>query len=207
MRAKIKICGLRRIEDAYIINNFPEIKYAGLVLTNSSKRFVNMETAKAIKKLLRPDIKTVGVFADMSVGDINRAIEEIGLDVAQLHSRETDSDCSQIMGAEIWKSIAVSTKEDLYKADDYTFVDGFVLDSASNGMWGGSGNTFNWEFANGFSSGHFLVLAGGIDADNVARAVFETNPNVIDLSSSVETDGFKDYAKIQAFVEATRGID
>jgi phosphoribosylanthranilate isomerase len=207
MRAKIKICGLRRIEDAYIVNNFPEIKYVGFVFATDSKRYISPFDAIKVKKLLRPDIKTVGVFVNANVKAINEIVKTVGLDVCQLHSNESDMLCSQIEGAEVWKSIAVKDRNSIRLADEYTFADGFVLDASSEEAYGGTGTKFNWEYANGFSARHFLVLAGGVDKDNVAEAVFETNPNVIDLSSSVETDGFKDYTKILEFVEATRGID
>jgi phosphoribosylanthranilate isomerase len=134
---KIKICGLRRTEDAEYVNEFEEIKYVGFVFAKS-KRQIDIQTAKAIKKRLRPDIKTVGVFADQSIEDIRHIADEVGLDICQLHSDETNEDCGKIRQT-VWKAIAVKDGDSLAKAAKYTNATAFVLDAYNAKERGGTG--------------------------------------------------------------------
>lgn len=204
MKAKVKICGLRRVQDAEYVNEFKEIEYVGFVFAENSKRYITPKEARIIKEHLRSDIKTVGVFADMSISDINILSEDVGLDIVQLHSEETPEFCKQI-NSEIWKSIAVSDKHSLDNIDDYhDIVKGFLLDTYSPDLRGGTGKTFNWEIVRNFSQNHFTILAGGLSSDNILTAYDLVKPMVMDLSSSIETNGFKDYNKIKALIGRIR---
>jgi phosphoribosylanthranilate isomerase len=195
----VKICGLKRVEDALIVNEFKNIKYVGFVFANT-KRKVSVEQAIAIKNELRADIKTVGVFTEMSPEDINKIAEAVGLDICQLHSDETNEECGQVNAA-VWKAIRVKDEDSVKIADDFTAAEGFVLDKYKKDEYGGTGKKFDWELVENFSLNHFTILAGGIDKYNVLEAIEVVKPDVIDLSSSVETDGFKDYSKIKEFME------
>ncbi len=195
----IKICGLRRVEDALMINEFENIKYAGLVFANT-KRKVTTEEAIAIKKALRKDIKTVGVFTETSSDEINRIAEAVGLDICQLHSNESNEDCRAVC-REVWKAIRVRNKESLKEADGFTFANGFVLDKYKTDAYGGTGEAFDWGIAGDFSKKHFTILAGGLNKDNVIDAVKIVKPHIVDLSSSVEVNGYKNYEKIKEFME------
>lgn len=198
----IKICGLRRTEDAEYINAFDAIKYAGFVFAKS-KRQITVETAINIKKYLRRGLKTVGVFADMPFDDVRQIADEVQLDIIQLHSNETVQYCSELKnsGYSIWKSIAVERGASLDKAAVYfDSVDGFVLDKYDKSAYGGTGISFDWNAAHSFSDKYYTILAGGINSENILQAYSVVKPNVIDLSSSVETDGFKDYKKIERLI-------
>ncbi len=196
---KIKICGLRRVEDALMINEFKNIKYAGFVFANT-KRYVSPEKAAEIRKALRKDIKAVGVFTETSAEDINKIAETVGLDICQLHSNETDEGCAAVC-REVWKAIRVKDESSLKAADSFKNADGFVLDKYKASEYGGTGEAFNWQTAEGFSDKHFTVLAGGLNKDNIAAAIEIVKPDVVDLSSSVEVDGYKNYEKIKEFAE------
>lgn len=195
----VKICGLRRLEDAEIVNQFNDIKYVGFVFADT-KRKVSVEQAIEIKKALRADIKTVGVFTDTAPDKINEIAEAVGLDICQLHSDETNDECKQICRP-VWKAIRVKDENSVNVAEEYTAVVGFVLDKYKKKEYGGTGERFNWDLVEGFSRSHFTVLAGGLNENNVIEAIQEVMPDVIDLSSSVETDGFKDFEKVKAFME------
>lgn len=195
----VKICGLRRVEDALMLNEFENIKYAGLVFANT-KRQVTIDEAIAIKKALRSDIKTVGVFTEKTGLEIAEIAKTVGLDICQLHSFETDEDCINA-GTRIWKAIRVKDKDSIKYADNFKNAEGFVLDKYKASEYGGTGETFDWSIAENFSRSHFTVLAGGLNKDNIISAINMVKPDVVDLSSSVETDGFKDYAKIKEFME------
>ncbi len=203
MPMDIKICGLRRSVDAEYISEFEEIKYAGFVFFERSKRKVSPEDVIEIKKKLRPDIKTVGVFAEYDIDDIIDIVKKVGFDICQLHSDETNEDCGKI-GIPVWKSIAVRDSSSLERAKQYTNVQGFVLDSDSGKKRGGVGKTFDWDVARSFSEKYFTVLAGGINSENIVAAYNTVKPNVVDLSSSVETDGYKDHDKIKELIYTMR---
>ncbi|MCD8239065.1 MAG: phosphoribosylanthranilate isomerase [Clostridiales bacterium] len=197
----IKICGLRRKIDTDYVNEF-DVSFAGFVFAKS-KRQIDIETALEIKKALRDDIKTVGVFADMEASEVRRITDSVGLDVVQLHSDEDNAYCSLFKDKIVWKALHVKDGSVLEKADLYD-VDGFLLDAYDKGMRGGTGKCINWELAAEFAKKHYTVLAGGISAENICEAASVVNPDVIDLSSSVETDGFKDYNKIKQLFEALK---
>lgn len=202
MPMEIKICGLKRVEDALMVNEFENIKYVGFVFANTPRK-ITIEKALEIKKNLRPDIKTVGVFAGQPMEEIIEIMEKADLDVCQLHSGETNGDCG-LINKTVWKSISVKDKESAEIAESYTNADGFVLDTFKKNQWGGTGETFDWSAVEDFSKNHFTILAGGINSANVNDAIEKVSPNIIDLSSSVEVDGFKNYDKIKEFMESLK---
>ena len=202
MPMEIKICGLKRVEDALMVNEFENIKYVGFVFANTPRK-ITIEKALEIKKNLRPDIKTVGVFAGQPMEEIIEIMEKADLDVCQLHSGETNEDCGFI-NKTVWKSISVKDKESAEIAESYTNADGFVLDTFKKNQWAGTGETFDWSAVEDFSKNHFTILAGGINSTNVNDAIEKVSPNIIDLSSSVEVDGFKNYDKIKEFMESLK---
>ena len=202
MPMEIKICGLKRVEDALMVNEFENIRYVGFVFANTPRK-ITIEKALEIKKNLRPDIKTVGVFAGQPMEEIIEIMEKADLDVCQLHSGETNEDCGFI-NKTVWKSISVKDKESAEIAESYTNADGFVLDTFKKNQWGGTGETFDLSAVEDFSKNHFTILAGGINSANVNDAIEKVSPNIIDLSSSVEVDGFKNYDKIKEFMESLK---
>ena len=202
MPMEIKICGLKRVEDALMVNEFENIRYVGFVFANTPRK-ITIEKALEIKKNLRPDIKAVGVFAGQPMEEIIEIMEKADLDVCQLHSGETNEDCGFI-NKTVWKSISVKDKESAEIAESYTNADGFVLDTFKKNQWGGTGETFDWSAVEDFSKNHFTILAGGINSTNVNDAIEKVSPNIIDLSSSVEVDGFKNYDKIKEFMESLK---
>ena len=188
MPMKVKICGLRRVEDALMLNEFESIGYAGIVFANT-KRKVTVEDAVEIRKALRSDIKAVGIFTETSAEDIAKIAKTVGLDICQLHSDETNEDCGAV-GTAVWKAIRVKDAESLKMAENFTNAQGFVLDKYKANEYGGTGEAFNWNVASDFSKNHFTILAGGLNKDNIIDAIEMVKPDVVDLSSSVETDGY-----------------
>ncbi len=199
MPMDIKICGLKRVEDALMVNEFKNIKYVGFVFADT-KRKITAKQAIKIKAALRDDIKTVGVFTETSAEKISEVAKTVGLDICQLHSDENNDDCKNVC-TKVWKAIRIKNAESLKNADSFTAADGFVLDKYKAGEYGGTGEAFDWNIVKDFSKNHFTVLAGGLNKDNILKAIEIVKPNVVDLSSSVETDGFKDYNKIKEFAE------
>lgn len=202
MKAAIKICGLRRPEDVYEINKYPEIKYAGFVFYKKSRRCLTKEQARELVSLLREDIKAVGVFAENSLEEIKAAADFAHLDILQLHSDEDADFCRRLGAYRLWRAIRMKDEGSLACAEVLP-VEGFVLDSYTP-EYGGSGKVFDWELASRFAKEHFTIIAGGINADNINRAYDAIMPDGIDLSSAVETDGFKDPKKIKELIDEYR---
>lgn len=194
MNAEIKICGLMSADDILKVNDF-DIGYVGFVFAES-RRKVSKECALKMKQLLRKDIKTVGVFADMDISVIKEISDFVDLDIVQLHSDESDEMCASV-GRTVWKSISVRDENSVKAVYEYKNAYGFLLDTYRKNMRGGTGEAFTWDFVKGFSDRYFTILAGGIGEHNIMEAYDAVRPNVIDLSSSVETDGVKDYDKIK----------
>lgn len=193
--SKIKICGLRREQDIDYVN---ELKpdYIGFILTAGFRRSITRETAKALKARLSKDITAVGVFVNNSADMVNSFIADGIIDIAQLHGNESAELCKKI-NAPVIKFLKCddSVKE---KISDYeNAVDYFLFDSGT-----GTGNTFDWSKIPKTERPFFL--AGGLGADNLKRAIEEINPFAVDLSSSVETDGVKDFEKIKKVLEIVK---
>ncbi len=196
--AKIKICGLKRLEDIEIVNKY-EPDYIGFVFADS-KRKVSHDLASKMKKNLDSSIKSVGVFVDAEIEEILKLYDEGIIDIVQLHGSESEEYIKILKQKsnyqlEIINAIEMSGEKNLLDYDD-SLADYLLLDSGK-----GSGKTFDWRLIRKDLKKEFF-LAGGLNADNIAEAIEEFNPYAIDLSSSVETDGYKDELKIKEVMEA-----
>lgn len=205
MKAVIKICGIRCANDIEEINKYPEIKYAGFVFYKKSKRCVTKEIASELVKLLRSDIKAVGVFAENSLEEVKEIADFAGLDILQLHSDEDEAFCNGLKGYHLWRAVRMKNRQALENVESLP-VEGFVLDSYTD-QYGGCGKTFDWNLAEDFAKGHFTMVAGGIGEHNIIEACKKIKPNGVDLSSAVETDGCKDGEKIKRLIETFRKGD
>lgn len=195
---KIKICGLRRLEDIRIVNKYKP-DYVGFVFADS-KRKVSPEIAKELKDNLSSDIIPVGVFVDAPQDEILKLFNDDVIEIAQLHGREDEDYINSLKEntnneLKIIKAIEMSEDEDLSKYDDSP-ADYLLLDSGK-----GSGKTFNWQLIRTDLKKEFF-LAGGINSTNVKKAIEEFDPYAIDLSSSLETNDYKDENKIKEIMEA-----
>lgn len=194
---KIKICGIRRLEDIEIVNKYKP-DYIGFVFADS-KRKVSHELASQLKANLSPDIISVGVFVNESADEILKLYADGVIDIAQLHGGESEDYIKYLKDntndeLKIIKAIEMSEDEDLSEYDN-SQADYLLLDSGK-----GSGKTFDWRLIRKDLKKEFF-LAGGINSGNVKEAIEEFNPFAIDLSSSLETDGYKDENKIKEIME------
>ena len=194
---KIKICGIRRLEDIDIVNRHKP-DYIGFVFADSKRR-VSHELAAELKCNLDSDIVSVGVFVDAGPDEIIGLFNEGTIEMAQLHGTESEEYISVLKEKtngelKIIKAIEMSEDKDLSCYDDLD-VDYLLLDSGK-----GSGKTFDWRLIGKDLKKEFF-LAGGINSNNVMEAIEQFNPYAIDLSSSLETDGFKDENKIKEIME------
>lgn len=196
---KIKLCGLMRpcdIETANLL--MPE--YIGFVFAKNSKRYVSCEQAAALKKMLHPDITAVGVFVDADREVIKDLLDEGIIDAVQLHGREDEGYIRHLRSLTdklTIKAFRVEDRNDIKRAQESP-ADYVLLDSGK----GGTGTAFDWQLLTHIDRPYFL--AGGLDADTVGEAVRRWRPYVVDVSSGIETDGYKDAEKMRAFVEKIR---
>lgn len=193
---KVKICGIRRAEDIEIINRYPP-DYIGFVFAES-KRKIDFYTAKTLKKLLKVDIPVVGVFVNGNIEDILELYRNDIIDIVQLHGDENEDYINQLKEEapelKLIKAIEINKKEDLNDYENIN-VEYLLLDSGK-----GSGKTFNWDLINKNISKDFF-LAGGLNSANFNQAIEEFQPYGIDISSGVETSGYKDEEKIKKIME------
>ncbi len=189
--AKIKICGLRRQEDVNCVN---ELKpdYVGFILSDGFRRSIDAKTAKQLSAGIDKDIIKVGVFVNDNTDKINSFVQDGVTDLVQLHGNESPEYCKKI-NAPLIKYF----KPSMFDSIDEYDVQYYLFDSGT-----GTGRVFDWSKIPKVQKPFFL--AGGIDGENVLKAVKEINPYCIDVSSSVETNGFKDYEKVKQIIDAVR---
>ncbi len=207
--SKIKICGITRVEDIEIVNEFSP-DFIGFIFSVSEGRFrrqISVLKAKKLRSMLKATIKAVGVFVDEPIEFIEKICNEGIVDFVQLHGKEDNcyiQNLSERVKMPIIKAVHVKSTEQIYEAQKLC-CQYLLLDTAYDDMAGGGGKNFNWEIIPKNLEKPFF-LAGGLNADNIPLAVKKVNPYCIDLSSSVETDGFKDRKKVEEVIEKVRKV-
>ena len=195
---RVKFCGLTRPCDIEAANELvPD--YAGFVFWRGSRRYVSPGNAEALRKILRPEIVSVGVFVDESPGIIADISGRNIISIIQLHGHEDAEYISHIKaltGRPVIKAFRIRSADDV-KAAEICPADYVMADS---GM--GTGKVFDWSLLRGITRPFFL--AGGLDAGNVSQAVSLLKPFAVDVSSGIETDGVKDKVKMSEFIAALR---
>lgn len=197
---KIKMCGLRRPEDIEFANRVKP-DYIGYVFAEKSKRYIATEKAAELTKLLDGDIVPVGVFVDETMENVIAAVKMGAVKMVQLHGSESEDFVSELKsrGIPVIKAFQVGVAEDIAAAER-SCADMVLLDSGK-----GSGQTFDWSLVGSIKRPY--LLAGGITAENAAQAIRQLRPFGVDASSCLETDGFKDIAKMKAFAQAVRAAE
>ena len=191
---KIKFCGIRRLEDVAYCNDL-QPDYLGMILSEGFRRTVPIETAAKLAAERRGRTALVGVFVDETPEHIAQVLKRVPLDVIQLHGSET---------AEIWKAVRVQSPEEIAAAQQLG-ADRLILEGHVPGQAGGTGVTADWNLIAGARPSQSFLLAGGLTPENVAEAVSLVQPDGVDFSSGIETDGVKDYEKMKQIVTIIRG--
>jgi phosphoribosylanthranilate isomerase len=203
----VKICGLTSRGDAWTAAR-AGATFGGVILAPGRRRTVSEDEATTIFDGV--PLRRVGVFVNPSPGEALRVAAQLRLDVVQLHGKEPPEAAAAMRtaGHAVWKAVRVGTAADLAAAIDRygEQVDGLLLDGGA----GGTGERFAWqEVAAGRGAvpdGLRLIVAGGLGPANVRQAIRHLRPEVVDVSSGVETaSGAKDPDAVRAFVAAARG--
>lgn len=194
---KIKICGLTRKPDIEAVNiALPD--YVGFVFAKS-KRQINEKKAKTLKAYLNPSIKVVGVFVNEDIRNVIKLCQSNVIDIIQLHGDENEDYIKELrdcVSNKIIKAIRIKDPEDIERGMEFP-CDYLLFDTYHARKYGGTGKSFDWSIIPNTKTPYFL--AGGINLDNIRQAI-EYNPYCIDVSSGVETKGYKDAEKIMKIV-------
>lgn len=199
---KIKLCGMRRIIDIDIANSLKP-DYVGFIFAKNRRRYIDVDTAKELKKHLDENIKAVGVFIEVEMDVLKRLINEDIIDVIQLHGGQDDAfiaSIRELTDKPIIKAFSIKSEADIEAANSST-ADLILLDSAV----AGSGETFDWSCLKEINRD--FLLAGGLNVGNIEDALRIVNPYGVDVSSGIEKDGYKDRDLAKEFVEKIRKED
>ena len=190
---KVKICGLSNIEAVKTAVS-AGADYIGFVFA-PSKRQVTLEQAAELAKFIPSHIQKVGVFVSPSRAELLEAIDKVGLDFVQVHGQVVDKLFENLPCGSI-QAVQVDGKGHVPNSQaDYLLFDAPVA---------GSGQTFDWGRLDTTKLAQPFFIAGGLNEDNVARAIQHFSPFAVDVSSGVETDGQKDHEKIRRFIERVK---
>ena len=199
---KVKICGITNVDDALAASDLGA-DALGFVFYKESPRYVSPDQAKEIILRLPPFITTVGVFVDMPLSEVEGIMRHTSLDAVQLHGHELPEAC--VLGRRVIKAIRVRELSDLAPLQHYR-VSAFLLDTYTRESFGGTGQIFNWDIALDAKQFGKIILAGGLNPDNVDKAVRWVRPYGVDVSSGVEErKGKKDHRKMGLFIEKAKG--
>ena len=207
MNVLVKICGITRADDALYAEELGA-SAVGFIFYPPSPRSITPADAGALSKALGPFIARVGVFVDETQEMVNDTIVSAGLTTVQLHGSESPEYIREIRGAKVIKAFRVGADFDPEELGRYS-VNAFLLDTFDKSGYGGTGKTFDWGRAVPCMRYGKVILAGGLDAENISSAVSEVSPWGVDVSSGVEREpGVKDHGKMKQFFDAIkRGSD
>ncbi len=206
MATRIKICGITRGHDAVVAAELGA-HAVGLMFYEDSPRFVSLDKAREVIEVLPPFVTRVGVFVNSEEQQVRAILGAVHLDLLQFHGDEPPQFCAQF-GMSYIKAVRVKKGLDLLQyASRYRDAKGLLLDAHSERSYGGTGEAFDWSLIPGNLTLP-IILSGGLNAANVARAIRQVRPWAVDVSSGVESaKGIKDAAKIAAFIKETRNED
>ncbi len=199
-KTKIKICGLFRTDDIDYANEVrPD--FVGFVLADGYRRSISGRQAVQLRERLDMGIQAVGVFVNAPAQEVISYLKDDVIQLAQLHGQETKEDIQRIRsstGKPVVKAIKVQSRGNIEPWLD-SEADFLLFDSGT-----GSGRTFDWNLLTDVKRSYFL--AGGLNLENLGQAL-ALHPYAVDISSGVETEGFKDREKMRAVVELVRRVD
>lgn len=199
---RVKICGITNLEDALLAADLGA-QTIGFIFYAKSPRSIKPAAARQIIAQLPPLVLSVGVFVNEAAALVLEVAETARLDWVQLHGEEPPEYC-RFLSRNVIKAIRVKDESSLAQMSAYQgAVRAFLLDTHKTGQQGGTGESFDWSLARQAREFGPVVLAGGLQPENVAEAIREANPAAVDVASGVEAaPGKKDPARLRAFFQA-----
>ena len=210
--AEVKFCGMTRDEDVREAVRLGA-SYVGAIMTESARKVAPERARELFAAIQGTNIRRVGVFGDEPVGDVIHACRTAGVDVVQWHGAAAlEADFERIrreLGVELWRVIRIGPSGLRRQRLTFDEADGVLLDTFVKGALGGTGRTFDWQ---GVAAdvrkrrqGLRLIVAGGLRPETVRQAIDQLSPDVVDVSSGVESGpGVKDHQQMAAFMAAVR---
>lgn len=203
----VKVCGITNKDDALKAAELG-VSALGFIFAPSPRRIVP-EIAGQIIRVLPPFMKTVGVFVDEELSTVREVMDRCGIDLAQLHGRESPAYCGELMPRAV-KAFRVKDASSLAPMEDYRGrIRGVLLDAYVSGAAGGTSKTFDWGLARKARGlGIPVTLAGGLGPENIEEAVAAAGPHAVDINSGIERcPGKKDHDLMAQFMEKVRGLN
>jgi phosphoribosylanthranilate isomerase len=203
-RTRVKFCGVTRPADAEAAVRLGA-DAIGLVLAPGSPRFIEAAQAAIIRRRLPPFVQAVALFRNAGADVVRRALDEVQPDLLQFHGDEAPAFCASF-GRPYLRAVPMRDGADLADWERrFAGAAALLLDAHGPGQAGGQGRAFDWS---GIRASRPFVLAGGLDAGNVAAAIHAARPYAVDVSSGIEqAPGVKDESKMRRFIEAVRNAD
>ena len=181
---KLKICGINDINILQYACDMG-VDYVGFILANNSPRKISHDFLTSLENFNFKDASPVFVFVNPSVEEVEKVITQIKNPILQFHGDEGDAFCQQF-NHPFWKTIRVKNSQSLKSINDFSSADAILLETFSDSSYGGTGKVFDWSLLNNISLEQGYVLAGGINSENIKKAV-SMNPWCIDVNSGVES--------------------
>jgi len=203
---QIKICGLTRSDEAVKCASLGA-DAIGLVFLKKSPRYVTPLKARAICKALPNDITAVGVFVNEPFNSLMDIVSTCNIGAVQLHGNEPPKLVTALMdqGLIVIKALYMESKPSIDQVSSYN-ASAYLVECAKGILPGGNAMSWNWRDAHDFGKKHPLILAGGLTPDNISKAIADSCPDAVDISSGVEsTPGKKDIYKVKKFITAVQG--
>jgi len=203
---RVKICGITNLDDAAEAVQLGAWAI-GLIHYDKSPRACDPGEAVAICAAFRRKCEVVGVFVNPELEEVAKAVEGAGLTMVQLNGAEGPQLCAEVArrtGVKVIKAIHVSSAAEIHAAEALR-TDFHLFDRRGKGLWGGTGESFDWSLLRAHRSQVPAIVAGGLRPDNVATAIEITHPYAVDVASGVEAEpGRKDHAAMAAFFDAAK---
>jgi len=202
---RVKICGITNAADALAAID-AGANLLGFNFYGKSPRHITEAEAAKIRPQLPKKVKAVGLFVNAPLVEAAALCQSLKLHAAQLHGDETPEDVAELASSlPVFKAFHVGPDFPLATLDEYTEAYAFLFDAEHTGQYGGTGRTTDWDVARRATVGRRIILAGGLNVENVAAAVRIVRPYGIDVASGVESEpGKKDHGLLREFVEEVR---
>ena len=197
MSLPVKVCGITRLEDAMTAIE-AGAQAVGFIFHKPSPRYISPERVREIVSALPPFVVTVGVMVRLAADEINRIADLCRLDRIQLHGGESEEMIQQV-NRPAYRAFRLHQETDMAQVEAAP-EETVMLDTFDPDQFGGTGRPFNWEWAKRIGQNRRVILAGGLNPENAARALEIARPAALDVSSGVEAaPGIKDADKIDLF--------
>jgi phosphoribosylanthranilate isomerase len=202
---QVKICGITNVADALAAID-AGANLLGFNFYEKSPRYITEAEAAEIRPQLPKKVKAVGVFVNAPPADVAALCKSLKLHAAQLHGDETPDEVADVATSlPVFKAFRVEPDFRLEILDEYADACAFLFDAARTGQYGGTGHITDWDVARRATVGRRIILAGGLNVENVAAAVRIVRPYAVDVASGVESKpGKKDHGRMREFIQEVR---